>query len=320
MKISVGIVGCGHWGKNLVGTFHELGALGAIVEVNPELRHKISIQYPKAQVFDSYETFLRTTEFAVAIATPATTHHPLCKQALIMKKDVFVEKPLTTSVLHAEDLARIAKANQRILMVGHLLLYQPAIRWLKSHIDSGKLGRIFEVIQERTNLGIVRNFEDVLWSFGTHDVAVLCYLLGHRPTRIQAEAHCINQPHIADNIYLHMKFSENIQTHLHVSWMSPERKRALSVIGSKGMLIYDELTQTVTLHQKTVDRDLKCHDEGCQVVFRGEPDPLRMELEHFLECIANRQQPLSDAAHGVEVVRILEKASQISHKEAAHAA
>lgn len=306
----VAVIGAGHWGKNLVRTFNSLNVLAAVAEASPVLRDNIAESYPEIDLYDDYSPILESDIPAVAIATPAPTHFSIAKEALLAGKDVFVEKPITLSVKEAEELDTLAKANERILMVGHLLLYQPAIQWMKKYIESGELGKLHSLHQKRLKLGRVRSVEDVLWSFGVHDIAVLLFLVGYPPEKVIVNGHRILQENIEDDVYLHMKFSGDIQAHLHTSWLWPIQERSLVVVGSKGMMIYDETEQTVTLHRKGINTDLSNRDEGQEVVFKGNSEPLRLECTHFLECIENRKSPISDGKNGIDVVRVLEEAMQ----------
>jgi len=244
----------------------------------------------------------------VAIATPAATHPTLVKEALEAGKHVFVEKPLAFSQGEAKELVNLARKQEKILMVGHLLLYQPAIRWIKDFLDSGGLGAIRSIHQERLNLGTVRTVENALFSLGVHDLAVLLYLVGRAPQRIRTWGQAVLQEDIEDDVHLHLEFSDGVQAHLHCSWLWPEKQRRLVVIGERGMLIYNEVDQTVVLHKKHVKPNLSISDEGTEVVFQGYGEPLRFELEHFLECISQGRKPLSDGESAIPVVTVLEEA------------
>lgn len=308
--MTVAVIGAGQWGQNLVRTLHALGALAAVADTSPGLRAALALRYPNLALYADYRSLLDSQIQAVAIATPAQTHYEIARAAIEAGKDVFVEKPMTLSATDAEALAALAAAHERILMVGHLLLYQPAVQWIKSHLESGLLGTVRSLHQERLNLGRARAFENVLWSFGVHDVAVLLYLVGTGPTRLDVTGQRVLQNGIEDDVYLHLTFASGIQAHLHVSWLWPEKRRRLAVVGSKGMLIYDEADQTVTLHQKSIGQDLTISDKGSEVVYRGSGEPLRLELEHFLDCMHRRMPPRSDGTTGVAVIRVLEEASR----------
>lgn len=308
--MSVGLIGSGGWGKNLARTLHELKALGGIAEVRPDLREQLQGVYPDVPLYADHRALLASELPAIAIATPAATHFALAQEALLAGKHVFVEKPIALSSREAEELAALAEQRGRVLMVGHLLLYQPAVRWIKEHLDSGRLGELWSLHQERLNLGTVRTVENALWSLGVHDVAVLLHLVGQAPERTQAVGQIALQPGIADDAYLHLAFPGGVRAHVHVSWLWPEKRRRLTVIGSQGMLIYDEGTQTVTLHRKRIGDGLKPVDEGEEIAFQGSAQPLALELEHFLTCIRDRRRPLSDGKSAVDVVRVVEEATR----------
>lgn len=309
--MKVAVIGVGNWGKNLVSNLRSLGALAAVAEASPELRSGLAAQYPEVPLYkDHRPLLLESTITAIAVATPAPTHYTVVKDALLAGKDVFVEKPITLSTRDAQELVDLAQARGRVMMVGHLLLYQPALQWIKGYLDSGALGTLYSLHQERLNLGRARSVENALWSLGVHDVAVLLHLVGRAPSRIKVTGQPSLQPGVEDDVYLHLDFMGGIQAHLHTSWLWPEKRRRLVVVGSEGMLVYDELEQTVLLHRKGITPDLNNRDEGYEVVFQGHGEPLRLELEHFLARLEDRRPPLSDGSSGVEVVRVLEEATR----------
>lgn len=304
------VVGAGQWGKNLVRTFSELGALAGVAEAHPELRGRLKTEYPDVPLYEDYRNALTSEAQAFAIATPAHTHAAIASEAIMAGKDVFVEKPVTLSVDEAEQLVLLAEERQRILMVGHLLLYQPAIQKMKDMIAAGTIGTLRSLHQERKKLGRARSVENVLWSFGVHDLAVFLYLIEESPSDVRVTGQCVIQPDIEDDVYIHLAFPSGIAAHLHTSWLWPEQRRNLTLIGTTGMLVYDEEAQTVTLHRKTIDERLANVDSGAELVYHGEAKPLTLECRHFLECLETRRRPLSDGRDGVEVVHILEQASK----------
>jgi predicted dehydrogenase len=309
---SVIVVGAGNWGKNLVSNFHALGALAGVVELSPKLREGIITNYPDIPLYDDFQMALvQTAATAVVIATPASTHYDLAMQAMVSGKDVFVEKPMTLTLAESIALAEYADRHDRILMVGHLLLYQPAIAWIRDYIASGKLGDIKRVVAQRAKLGKVRSVENVWWSFSPHDVSVVLDLL-NRPKLIdvQATGCAILQPGIEDEVRVEMTFAGGKTAHIHASWLWPINQRGTIAIGSKGMLVYDEVAQTVTIHHKTVDEQLNHHDDGVEVVSVAAAQPLELECQHFLDCLSSRQKPRSDGWNGVAVVEVLERAQQ----------
>lgn len=303
MKIAV--IGAGNWGENLVRNLNELGVLAAVAEASLGLCDGVSSDYPEVKVLDDYASLLNEEIDAVAIATPVPTHHAIAKEFLLAGKDVFVEKPMTFTVEEAEDLVKIAKENDRILMVGHLLLYQPAVQWLRDYLAEGSLGKLYSLHQRRAKLGRARAVENALWSLGVHDVAVLLHLVGEAPKKSTFIGHCGLQEGIEDDTYLHMEFSDGVLAHLHNSWLWPENQRGLTVVGEKGMIIYDEVQQTLTLHRKTIDADLNNIDGGEELLFKGDGQPLLLEMEHFIECIEKREVPRSGGQNGLDVIRVL---------------
>jgi predicted dehydrogenase len=247
---------------------------------------------------------------AVAVATPAQTHFELVRACLEAGKDVFVEKPITLDRAEAEELVELASERKRILMVGHLLLYQPAVERIVQAIGNGAVGRPRSLHQERLKLGRVRSVENVLWSFGVHDIAVLLHLARREPVDVAVRAQRVLQAGIEDDVHLHMDFGNDLQAHLHTSWLWPEVRRRLVVVGEEGMLVFDELSSTLTLHRKRIAEDLSSVDEGEQVILGGRSQPLERELRHFLDCVVTRKKPLSDGQSGVHVLRVLEQADR----------
>ena len=308
--MSVAVVGAGAWGKNLVRNLHEMGVLEAVAELSPQLRTELSAAYPDVTAHAEWTPVLRSDIPAVVVATPAPTHYEIAKAFLERDKDVFVEKPMTLSASEAQDLVKVAEARKRVLMVGHLLLYQPAVQWMRNAVESGMIGRLRSIHQRRLGLGRARSAENVLWSLGVHDIAVALYLVGGLPVSVDANGQCVLQSGIEDDVHLYMSFPQGVHTHLHCSWLWPERERGAVLVGEKGMLVYNELEQTVRLHRKTIDSALKNVDGGSEVVYQGSAEPLKLELSHFLDCVANRKAPLSDGLSGLEVVRVLQTASQ----------
>lgn len=312
--MKVAVIGAGRWGKNLIRTFSELEALSAVVETDERLRESLQTEWPHLPIMADIADLTLDVAPAVAIATPVPTHFSLANEALERGFDVFVEKPMALTSAEGEALCAMANKNSRILMVGHLLLYQPAIRWITECISGGSLGKVHSLHQERLNLGKARSAENVLWSLGVHDVAVLLSLVRSSLKRVKAEGQRVLQPRVEDDVYLHMEFDDGVQAHLHCAWLWPERRRRLTIVADRGMLIYDELEQTVTRHDKSIDAKLENVDNGSTVVFRQTEPPLRLELQHFLSRLKDRTPPLSDGENGVQVVRVLETASKLLEK------
>jgi predicted dehydrogenase len=305
------VVGAGNWGKNLVRNFYQLGALAGIAEVNPDLRNSISEAYPDVVTYTNFEDVLETDVPAVVLATPAPTHYQMALTALKAGKDVFVEKPMTLRAEEAKALATYAEQHGRILMVGHLLLYQPAIAWMRDYLASGQAGDVLHVATQRAKLGKVRTEENVWWSFAPHDISVVLDLLGNPQLQeVQARGHAMLQPSIEDNVHVDLRFEGGQTAHIHCSWYWPLLQRSTVVIAQKQMLVYDEVSQTVTIHDKGVDAKLNNRDQGSWIAEVAASEPLKIECEHFLHCLKTRERPRSDGWNGLAVVEILEKAQE----------
>ena len=312
MIMKLAAIGSGAWGKNIVRTLHQMGALGVVAEAAPHLREQLATDYPGMEVVEHYgDLFARADIPAVTIATPAATHHRIAKDCLLAGKDVFVEKPMTMTAAESEDLVATAEKHGRILMVGHLLMYKPAVQFIRDYLAAGSLGRIFTLHQERMKLGKARSVENALWSLGVHDVAALLFIAGEAPARVSFSGHRGLQAGIEDDTYLHMTFADGRIAHLHNSWLWPEDRRGLKVIGERGMLVYDEKVETVTLVKKRVDEKLNNVDEGSELLFEAPKDfqALTVEMQHFLDCVQSRQTPRSCGRNGLDVVRVLEQAA-----------
>ena len=309
--MKVGVVGAGHWGKNLVRNFGALGVLSGVADPVEENRASALQEAPGIELFDNEADLLAAGYDAVAVATPASTHFGIARKALELGLDVFVEKPVTLDAVEALELQRLAEEGERILMVGHLLLYQPAVNFIAEFLRAGKLGQVYTLHQRRSKLGRVRSEENVMWSFGVHDVAVLLTLAGQAPDQIQAWGHAAVTSGVEDDTYLHLGFPSGLKATLHNSWLWPRVERELIVVGEKGMLVFEEESSQVILHHKVVDGEGLHHERGEEILFEGSAQPLRLELEHFLECCQKRKTPISDGRNGFETVRVLEEASRI---------
>jgi len=315
MKLAV--VGAGYWGSNLVRVFHGLGALDRICESNTQRAEELAALYPKVRVENSFDAMLADPSLhGVVIATPAETHYSLAKKALRAGKDVFVEKPMTLHSSETEDLTAMAEGLGRILMVGHLLEFHPAILRLAQLIEEGYLGRVEYIYSNRLNLGKVRREENALWSFAPHDISVILLLLKQLPIQVTATGGTYLQPNIADVTVSTMLFSRGTRAHLFVSWLHPYKEQKLVIVGEKRMAVFDDVRKTDKLQVYDKRIDLV---EGQFVVERPvaqsiefpADEPLLMECRHFLECIDSRKTPKTDGHDAWRVLRVME-ASQRS--------
>lgn len=309
MKIAV--IGGGKWGKNIIRTLYQLGVLAAVADRSEAVCNEIKASYPEIHVVSDYQTVLNSNITAVVIATPVPSHYQIAKESLAAGKDVFIEKPMTLSKAEAEELVILSEQAKKILMVGHLLLYQPAVQWIKERLDAGLLGEVSGIHLERLGLGRARETENVLWDLGVHDLAVISYLTGTNPRVSQIIGQSRLRPNIEDDIYLHLIINDHLQAHLHISWLWPKKHRQLTITGAKGMLVYNELEQTVTLYRNGINKlDLSTWDHGAELVYKGDGTPLVREMEHFITCVKERKPPISDGPSGMAVIKLLEEASQ----------
>jgi UDP-2-acetamido-3-amino-2,3-dideoxy-glucuronate N-acetyltransferase len=310
-EIAVAVVGCGYWGKNLVRNFHQLGRLRVICDVDRPRLERLQLEYDGVDICDSYEELFRRKDIeGIVIAAPAAQHYSLAKRALEMGKDVFVEKPLSLRVEHAEELTQLARKAGRVLMVGHLLQYHPAIQKLKSLIRDGILGKVQYVSSSRLNFGKLRTEENILWSFAPHDISAILYLLGEEPTSVAAHGGNYLNAHVADVTLTSCEFASGVTAHIFVSWLHPFKEQKLVIVGDRQMAVFDDMETERKLvlypHQiEWIDRHPIAKRSEGQVVSLPPLEPLRLECLHFLECISTRQTPNTDGENGVRVLRIL---------------
>jgi UDP-2-acetamido-3-amino-2,3-dideoxy-glucuronate N-acetyltransferase len=323
MDRNIAVVGCGYWGKNLVRNFAELGALHTICDSSSEVLSKLATLYPNVKGETNLDGVLTDKGIkGVVIALPAALHYPAARQALLAGKDVFVEKPITSKSSEAQELVELAEKRKRILMVGHLMLYHPAVPILKRHIQSGDLGEIYYLYSTRVNLGQVRRDESALWRLTPHDISLFLYLLIALPETVSAHGIGYLQPNLEDVVFIALKFPRNILAHIHVSWLDPHKTRQLTVVGSKKMAVFDDMEpeHKLRIYNKGVvdNHDTILLSSGIlplrsEEVFIPQVDlaePLFLECQHFVHCIEERQQPLTDGRSGYQVVRILEAAEE----------
>ncbi len=319
----IAVVGCGQWGKNLVRNFAELGVLRVICDVDPRKLTLFQDRFPEMELKSSFSDVLKDDEInAVVIATPASSHYTLTKEALLGGKDVFVEKPLALEVSQGRELVELADKNSRILMVGHLLRYHPAVVKLKALIDEGKLGKLYYIYSNRLNLGRFRVEENILWSFAPHDISAMLYLLGERPTQVSAQGGSYLSYGIPDVTITTMEFQSGVKGHIFVSWLHPYKEQKLIVVGDRRMVLFDDMEperKLVLLNQTVewVDRLPVPRMEEAEPIPISREEPLRAECQHFLECIETRRRPDTDGHEGVSVLEILEACQESLDQKAA---
>jgi len=308
----VACIGAGYWGKNLVRNFSELGVLSTVCETDVETQFRLKRQYPNVKFTDVVDEVLADPEVAgVVIATPAVTHGTLVKQALLAGKDVLVEKPLCLSVDEARSLVALASERHRVLMVGHLLWYHPAVIKLKELVDQGVLGRIQYMYSNRLNLGKIRREENILWSFAPHDISVILGLVGEMPDAVNAQGANYLHDRIADVTVSLLSFPSGVKAHIFVSWLHPFKEQKLIVVGDRKMAVFDDLESEhkLLLYPHTIEwkNHVPVANRAEAETVRFEPEePLRAECRHFLQCIETRETPRTDGREGLRVLNVLQ--------------
>ncbi len=322
--LNIAAVGIGNWGKNLARTVFQMpdACLYLCCDSNEESLQQAKVNYPGTKTTRDFQTVVSDTQVdAVVIAAPAVLHHQLAKQALLAGKHVFVEKPLTLNTSEAEELLRLSAECDRVLMVGHLLLYHPAVKKIKELIASGELGRLHYVYTQRVNLGKVRTDENALWSFAPHDISVILHLLNEFPESVAARGESYLRSGIEDVVFVNMQFPDKQMAQIQVSWLDPRKQRQLTIVGDKKMLVFDDVenTEKIKVYDKGTSLVGHYQSYGDAITLRfGDiyiprvdmAEPLRLECQHFIDCITHKKTPLTDGNNGLEVVRVLEAAQE----------
>lgn len=312
------LIGLGFWGKNIFRNLYGLGVLRTACDNNPKIIEKFKARYPDVGYTNSFESILNNPQIkAILIATPASTHFTLTRQALLAGKDVFVEKPLSLTVKEGQILLNLNKKTRRVLMVGHILQYHPAIIKLKKMISSGKLGKIYYIYSNRLNIGKLRTEESSLWSFAPHDISVILMLLEEEPDIVYAFGGDYLNRGINDVTLTHLEFKNGLKSHIFVSWLHPFKEQKLVVVGSKAMAVFDDLTEDklflyphrIEWRYGKIPLAQKAH---FKVIAVEKKEPLREELEHFVHCVHTRKNPKTDCAEGLMVLKVLEAADKQS--------
>ena len=312
----IALLGFGQWGRNLARNFSRLGALRIVSDPDPRALEAASKAYPGVRlVADPAEAVADPAVEACVIATPAALHHDLARRALEARKDVFVEKPLALTAKEGEALVALAEQRNRILMVGHLLDYHPAIERLGELVAKGELGKIQYVYSNRLNLGRIRTEENALWSFAPHDVHVLLRLLGEAPEEVACQGGSYLNHQLADVTMSVMTFASGVRGHIFVSWLHPFKEQKLVVVGDRKMAVFDDtlVADKLQLYPHRVDwieRVPVAVKADAEIIALPEVEPLAQECRHFLECIRTGREPDTSPRTGVDVVRVLQAAER----------
>ncbi len=313
--MNLALFGVGYWGKNIFRNLLELGVLKKVCDTSPSRIEEYKTQYPNLNFTYSVDDVLNDESISgVCIATPAFTHYELVKSALLSGKDVFVEKPLALSTKEAEELVELSEKTGRILMVGHILHYHPAVIKLKELLADGLLGEVYYIYSNRLNIGKLRTEENILWSFAPHDVSVVLGLVGQEPVSVEAFGGYYVQKGIYDVTITNLEFQNGVKGHIFVSWLHPFKEQKLVVVGSKNMAVFDDLTQEKLFlypHKIKFDNGIPIAEKAeREVVPVDKKEPLKEELKHFIDCIEQRKRPLTDGIEGLRVLKVLELAQK----------
>ena len=314
--VRVGVVGLGYWGPNLARNFAAIPGveLAWCCDASEQSRTRWAPSFQTARFTADIDDLLSDDALdGIVLATPVPTHGPLAERVLDAGKHCFVEKPLAQSVTEAERAVAAAERAGKALMVGHLLEYHPGVAKLKEIAVSGELGDIHYIYSHRLNLGKLRSDENALWSLGAHDISVVLHLAGEDPDFVEARGEAYTRAGVEDVVFSFLRFPSGVAAHLHMSWLDPHKMRSFTVVGAKKMATFDdmELERKVTIYDKGFDEDT--HSYGEYITRSGDihsprisnREPLRIECEHFVECIRSGTTPRSDGAAGLRVVRVL---------------
>jgi predicted dehydrogenase len=320
-------IGCGYWGPNLLRNFSAQRDCWVkfVADTSPDRRAYVEANFPKSKAVADFDTLLGDPEIdALIIATPAASHSDLARRAIEAGKHVFIEKPLAITTHDADQLINLAARNSKILMAGHTFLYNAAVRYAKKLVDEEALGQIYYIYSQRLNLGQVRSDVNAWWNLAPHDVSILLYLMNDElPASVSAHGVSYIQPGIEDVVFATLTWASGVTAHIHVSWLDPGRVRKMSIVGSRKMVVYDDISDDkIAILDKGVDRVRKAgenmdydnftnfqifHRMGDVLLPRIDfQEPLKVEAAHFLDCLRSGNQPLTGPKHARDVVAVLE--------------
>lgn len=317
LPVRIAVVGCGRWGINHVRTAHQvLGPnLRLVYDPQPSAAARVAQISPEIPFTTDPRQLDGAEVDGVILATPAETHAALARRFLEQGKHVLVEKPITLRSAEARELVALADRRDLRLMVGHVLLYHPAVAVVKSMCDSGRIGKLQYIYSNRLNLGAIRSEENILWSFAPHDISIIQHLTGSAPTEVHSHGAQFVQNGIEDTTVTYLTYPGNVHAHIFVSWLHPFKEQRMVVIGDRGMIVFEDSAPAHKL--KFYPKGFTATESGIQkfegefepVPF-GDAQPLAEEHRHFYDCIINHRRPLTDGRHALEVLEVLERATQ----------
>lgn len=310
MKPKVAIVGCGTWGRNLVRNFYNLESLVCVCDLDQRNIDAIKDNYSSIKFTNDFDEILQSKEIdAVIIATPSHTHYNMVKKALDADKHVYVEKPIATTAEHAKELKEYAEQKGKALMVGHLLLYHPAVTRLRGIIRDGLLGEITYAQSDRLNINYFKNDKSVMWDLAPHDISMISYVVDKKPVKVDsAVGFSSDKNDIMDIVHIDMELEDGVKAHVSTSWIHPQKRVVLLVRGTKATAILDD---TLPENKLQIFSNFEPNKQDIEYPDYLEIEPLKLECQHFLHCIKEGLTPRSDGTNGYEVVKMLEEADKL---------
>ncbi len=322
-KITVGVVGCGYWGPNLIRVFTEMDefSVKTVFDLSPAKLAAITKKYRDISAVSDYKAILDDKDIdAVVLATPISTHFALAKEALLKDKHVFIEKPITRSSAEAEELIKIAEERKKVIMVGHTFLYSPPVLKVKELIDNNTIGGIYYIDSSRVNLGLVQPDVSVIWDLGPHDISIILHWLNDEPVEVSATGNSYIQKNIEEVSFITLRFKSGIIAHIHISWLAPCKLRRTTIVGSKRMIVYDdtENVEKVKIYDQGVVKNPENFGEF-QLTYRSgdvvspridTKEPLKLECADFASAILTGKEPRSSGKFALKVVKVLEAAQK----------
>lgn len=323
MELNVGVVGLGYWGPNVLRNFAQLDnvSVTSACDLRRVSREKVKSSYPAVATTEDYDVLLKDDELAaIAVATPVSSHYELALKALEAGKHVLVEKPMTATTAEADELVRAARERNLVLMVDHTFVYTAAVRRVRAMLDAGEIGNLFYFDSQRMNLGLLQEDVNVIWDLAPHDFSILEYLIDQKPVAVSAAGGgFVGKPELAEVAYITIEYADGFFAHVAVSWLSPVKIRQIILCGSRKMVLYNDVdpTEKVRVYDKGVDVDWDEVTPFRPVYRSGDvtipaldmSEALRVETQHFVECIAGDAEPITDGKNGRNVVALLEAAS-----------
>lgn len=324
-QIKIGVIGCGYWGPNLVRNFRSLAdsQLKMMSDLNEQRLAHLKSLYPEVQGVTDYRHLLNGSGLdAIVIATSVNSHYALAKACLTAGKHTFIEKPMASSSEQCEELIEIARRKGVVLMIGHTFLYSPAVRKIKEIVEQGDIGEIRYICARRLNLGLFQKDINVAWDLAPHDISIALHIMGERPLSVNCRGSAHVTPGIEDVTTMCLSFPKQRSAIIHSSWLDPRKVREMTIVGSRRMIVYDDVAtlEKIRIFDARVERPphydtfaefhYAYHYGDVYAPYIKQEEPLKMECQHFVDCIQQGTQPLTDGQQGLDLVRILEASSE----------